>query len=155
MRRPDGPGIDPRRLASYGFVAGMVLAPFLALIYGWNAGLAVMLFALAATTYLAYDAYRARGSDLQAERALAKAAALHPDNCDVLMAQRELARERSQVAREDELTAALTRCPGTLGLRAGLAQQRQRIPEAVTLYVSRLHPKGARYEPLARAPLGR
>jgi RNA 2',3'-cyclic 3'-phosphodiesterase len=26
-------------------------------------------------------------------------------------------------------------------------------PEAVTLYVSRLHPSGARYEPLARAPL--
>ena len=26
--------------------------------------------------------------------------------------------------------------------------------EAVTLYVSRLHPKGARYEALARAPLG-
>jgi 2'-5' RNA ligase len=25
-------------------------------------------------------------------------------------------------------------------------------PEAVTLYVSRLHPSGARYEPLARAP---
>jgi 2'-5' RNA ligase len=28
-------------------------------------------------------------------------------------------------------------------------------PDAVTLYVSRLHPKGARYEPLARAPLTR
>jgi 2'-5' RNA ligase len=28
-------------------------------------------------------------------------------------------------------------------------------PEAVTLYVSRLHPKGARYEPLARAALAR
>jgi 2'-5' RNA ligase len=28
-------------------------------------------------------------------------------------------------------------------------------PEAVTLYVSRLHPRGARYEPLARAPLAR
>jgi 2'-5' RNA ligase len=27
-------------------------------------------------------------------------------------------------------------------------------PGAVTLYVSRLHPRGARYEPLARAPLG-
>jgi 2'-5' RNA ligase len=31
----------------------------------------------------------------------------------------------------------------------------QFAPEAVTLYVSRLHPKGARYEPLARAPLER
>jgi RNA 2',3'-cyclic 3'-phosphodiesterase len=28
-------------------------------------------------------------------------------------------------------------------------------PEAVTLYVSRLHPRGARYEPLARAALAR
>jgi RNA 2',3'-cyclic 3'-phosphodiesterase len=27
-------------------------------------------------------------------------------------------------------------------------------PAAVTLYVSRLHPSGARYEPLARVPLG-
>jgi tetratricopeptide (TPR) repeat protein len=87
---------------------------------------------------LAYDAYRARGSDLQAERALAKASALHPDNCDVLMAQRELARERSQVGREDELVAALAKCPGTLGLRAGLAQQRQRIGEAVSLYTEKL-----------------
>jgi hypothetical protein len=50
--------IDARKLAGYGFVAGMVLAPFLALIYGWNAGLGVMAIALAATTYLAVDALR-------------------------------------------------------------------------------------------------
>src|SRR6187551_901682 len=65
LRRPDGPRIDPRRLASYGFVAGMVLAPFLALIYGLNAGLAVMACALAATTYLAYDTYRTAAHELQ------------------------------------------------------------------------------------------
>jgi tetratricopeptide (TPR) repeat protein len=87
---------------------------------------------------LSYDAYRARGSDLQAEQALARAAKIHPQNCDVLMAQRDLARERSQVGREDELTAALTKCPGTLGLRATLAQQRQRIPEAIALYTEKL-----------------
>jgi hypothetical protein len=65
LRRPDGPGIDPRRLAGYGFVAGMVLAPFLALLYGWNAGLAVMTFSLAATTYLAFDTYRTASPDVQ------------------------------------------------------------------------------------------
>ncbi len=87
---------------------------------------------------LAFEAYRARGSDLQAERALAKAAALHPENCDVRMAQRDLARERNQVVREDELTAALATCPGTLGLRAGLAQRREQIADAVTLYTEKL-----------------
>lgn len=49
---------DARKLAGYGFVAAMVLAPFLALIYGWNAGLGVMTFALASTTYLVVDAWR-------------------------------------------------------------------------------------------------
>lgn len=59
MMRPGGRGpLDGRKLAGYGFVAGMVLAPFLALIYGWNAGLAVMSLALATTTYLAHDAWR-------------------------------------------------------------------------------------------------
>jgi hypothetical protein len=43
----------------------MVLAPFLALLYGWNAGLAVMAFALAATTYLVFDAYRTAAPDLR------------------------------------------------------------------------------------------
>ena len=65
LRRPGGPGqIDPRRVAGYGFVAGMVLAPFLALVYGWNAGLGVMTFALAATTYLTFDSYRTAPPDL-------------------------------------------------------------------------------------------
>jgi len=43
----------------------MVLAPFLALIYGWTAGLVVMTFSLAATTYLAFDAYHTASPDLQ------------------------------------------------------------------------------------------
>jgi hypothetical protein len=50
--------LDARRLAGYGFIAGMVLAPFLALIYGGNAGLGVMTFALASTTYLVADVWR-------------------------------------------------------------------------------------------------
>jgi 2'-5' RNA ligase len=37
---------------------------------------------------------------------------------------------------------------------AGVALERLEFrPDAVTLYASRLHPSGARYEPLARAPL--
>ena len=66
LRRPEGSGsIDPRRVAGYGFVAGMVLAPFLASIYGWNAGLGVMTVALAATTYLAFDSYRTAPPELR------------------------------------------------------------------------------------------
>lgn len=66
MMRNSGRGpLDARRLAGYGFIAGMVLAPFLALIYGWNAGLGVMTFALAATTYLAIDAMRAADPTVQ------------------------------------------------------------------------------------------
>lgn len=40
------------------FGAAMLAAPFLALLYGWNAGLAVMAAALAATTGLAIQAGR-------------------------------------------------------------------------------------------------
>lgn len=87
---------------------------------------------------LRFDAYRARGSDLQAERALVAAAALHPDNCDVLLAQRELARERSQVELEDQLAAKLAHCPGSLGLRAELAARRERLPDALALYGEKL-----------------
>jgi hypothetical protein len=36
----------------------MVLAPMLALVYGWNVGLAVMGFALAATTFIGVDTLR-------------------------------------------------------------------------------------------------
>ena len=50
--------IDPRRVVGYLFVAGMILAPFFALIYGLDVGLAVMIFALAATAAIAIDTYR-------------------------------------------------------------------------------------------------
>lgn len=50
--------VELRSLAGYGFVAAMIAAPFLALMYGWNWGLAVMTFALSATVYLAYDLLR-------------------------------------------------------------------------------------------------
>ncbi|MCA9696916.1 MAG: hypothetical protein KC431_05275, partial [Myxococcales bacterium] len=62
---------------------------------------------------LRYEAYRRRGSDYQAEQALEAAAAIHPGNCDVLMARRAMARERSQVAIEDQLSEALGECPGS------------------------------------------
>ena len=66
MLRKSGRGrIEARRLAGYGFVAGMVLAPFLALVYGWNAGLGVMALALGATTYLAIDAWRGADPTVQ------------------------------------------------------------------------------------------
>ena len=66
MMRNGGRGsLDARRLAGDGFVAGMVLAPFLALIYGWNAGLGVMTFALASTTYLVIDVWRTADTELK------------------------------------------------------------------------------------------
>jgi hypothetical protein len=58
MNRSGGRQIDPRKIAGYAFVVGMVLAPFFAAIYGWNVGLAVMALALGATAYLALDALR-------------------------------------------------------------------------------------------------
>lgn len=87
---------------------------------------------------LRFEAYRARGSDYQAEQALAKAAAIHPNNCDVLMARRELIRERAQVAAEDVLIEQLARCAGSLGLRASLAMQRGRNDEARELWQAQL-----------------
>jgi hypothetical protein len=47
-----------RRLIGCGFGGAMVVAPFLALLYDFSAGLAVMAFALGATAYLAVDAAR-------------------------------------------------------------------------------------------------
>jgi tetratricopeptide (TPR) repeat protein len=87
---------------------------------------------------LRYQAYRRRGSDFQAERALAAAEAIHPDNCDVLMARRDLILERNQVAAEDELGKALAQCPGSVPLRARLAVERQRFDEAQALWIEQL-----------------
>lgn len=47
-----------RRGAGCLFAGAIVAAPFLALLYGLTAGLVVMICALAATAYLAYDATR-------------------------------------------------------------------------------------------------
>jgi hypothetical protein len=41
---------------TYAFAAAMVLAPFIALLYDINAGLAVLTLALLATAYAAFDA---------------------------------------------------------------------------------------------------
>jgi tetratricopeptide (TPR) repeat protein len=87
---------------------------------------------------LRFEAYRARGSDFQAEQALTRAAAIHPNNCDVLMARRELIRERAQVAAEDRLIEQLASCPGSIGLRASLAMQRGRHDEARALWQEQL-----------------
>lgn len=87
---------------------------------------------------LRYQAYRARGSDHKAERAIEAAAAMHPGSCDVLLARRELARDRSQVAQEDALAEALAACPGSVGLRARLALRRQRLDDARTLWTEQL-----------------
>jgi tetratricopeptide (TPR) repeat protein len=87
---------------------------------------------------LRFEAYRTRGSDYQAEQALAKAAEIHPNNCDVLMARRELIRERAQVAAEDVLIEQLARCPGSLSLRASLAMQRGRLDQARELWQAQL-----------------
>jgi hypothetical protein len=45
-----------RRIIAYAFAAAMVIAPFLALIYGLTAGLAVLTLALGTTTYVTFDA---------------------------------------------------------------------------------------------------
>jgi cellulose synthase operon protein C len=87
---------------------------------------------------LRFQAYRRRGSDYQAERALEAAAAIHPSSCDVLMARRELVRERNQVIAEDQLGVSLEQCPGSIRLRARLALERQRFDEAKALWVEQL-----------------
>lgn len=87
---------------------------------------------------LRYEAYRRRGSDVQAERALAVATAIHPNSCEVLMARRELIRERAQVEAEDRIAQELAQCPGSVPLRARLAVERQRFAEAEALWVEQL-----------------
>ena len=79
-------------------------------------------------------AYTARGNEHLADAALARAAALHPDHCTVLKAQRGVAQRRGDVAQEDALTAKIERCPGTTGTRARLAARRGRFDEARGLF---------------------
>lgn len=52
------PVLTNQRIITYLFVAAMVAAPFLALLYDLAVSLAVLSVALAATTYLALDAAR-------------------------------------------------------------------------------------------------
>lgn len=79
-------------------------------------------------------AYTARGNEHLADAALARAAALHPEHCTVLKAQRGVAQRRGDVTREDALTAKIERCPGTTGTRARLAARRGRFDEARALF---------------------
>lgn len=48
-----------RRIVTYVFAAAMVAAPFIALLYDINAGLAVLTLALLATAFAAHDASQA------------------------------------------------------------------------------------------------
>lgn len=73
---------------------------------------------------LRFSVFLAQGNEYQAELALERAAERSPSSCKVLMAQRALARERADVAREDAIAQQLRRCAGSLPLRARLAEAR-------------------------------
>ncbi|MBL8946372.1 MAG: hypothetical protein JNK45_24615 [Myxococcales bacterium] len=79
-------------------------------------------------------AYLQAGDERRCDDAIARAATMSPGNCRVLAMQRGRAREKDDVAREDEVTRALARCGGSLELRAGLAQRRGRFDEAEGLW---------------------
>lgn len=87
---------------------------------------------------LRFDAYSAAGSELLAEQALTSAASVHPDHCEVLVAKRNLARNRSRTTQEDELIQRLAACPGTLALRARNARLRGKDEVARALYEEKL-----------------
>jgi tetratricopeptide (TPR) repeat protein len=82
---------------------------------------------------LRWTVYLERGSDYLAERALARAAELDPESCEVLLARRRMAKRLDQVAIEDQITAKLDRCAGTVKLRSRLAHQRGDTAEAERL----------------------
>ena len=71
-----------------------------------------------------WQVYRQVGDDIRAQEALDRAMRSFPSDCDVLTAQLTLAREVQDVAREDRLVRALTRCPGSLSLQARHASRR-------------------------------
>jgi len=87
---------------------------------------------------LRHSAFLARSNEHLADAALGRAAALHPEHCGVLKAQRNTARRRGDVAAEDALSARVERCPGTTGTRARLAARRGRRDEARALYLKLL-----------------
>ncbi|MEE9386768.1 MAG: hypothetical protein V3V08_25405 [Nannocystaceae bacterium] len=82
--------------------------------------------------------YLDRGSDYLAEQALDRAAKLDPQSCDVLLAQRRSARRHDRLALEDELTAQVEHCPGTLSLRARWAVGRGKLSLARRLWREQL-----------------
>lgn len=87
---------------------------------------------------LRFSVLLAHGNEHLAEQALARAARRSPNSCKVLMAERTLVRERADVRREDELSAKLAACSGSLSLRARLAETRGRWDEARELWTLEL-----------------
>lgn len=87
---------------------------------------------------LRYQAFLSRGNEHLADAALTRAAAIHPEHCAVLKAQRGVAQRRGDVAQEDALAARVERCPGTTGTRARLAARRGRRDEARALLLKLL-----------------
>lgn len=55
LKNPFEDPVQRRRLIGYGFVAAMLLAPFLGLLLGRGIGLLVMALALGATSFVAFD----------------------------------------------------------------------------------------------------
>lgn len=88
---------------------------------------------------LRFRALLAAGDEHAALQALERAAARDPNGCQILKAQRLIARDRDDVKREDELVAGLERCSGTLGLRANLARVRGNFKQARELLAERVN----------------
>jgi tetratricopeptide (TPR) repeat protein len=82
---------------------------------------------------LRWQTYLERGSDYLAEQALARAVELNPSSCEVLLAQRRMARRLQQVDKEDEIVAKLDHCAGTLKVRSRLAHRRGETERAGAL----------------------
>ncbi|MEM6992070.1 MAG: tetratricopeptide repeat protein [Myxococcota bacterium] len=83
---------------------------------------------------LRYQVLQRLDSEHAAQQALARAEAVNPDSCRVLLARRSVARERDDVRTEDEIGAKLERCAGSLGIRARLAERRGDTKGAVALW---------------------
>ncbi len=80
-----------------------------------------------------FRAYLARGSESLAEAALDDAEERNPRSCEMLKLRRQLAQSRGDVAAERELIAASDHCPGTLTVRAGIAERSGDHREAIRL----------------------
>ncbi len=82
---------------------------------------------------LRFRAYLARSSESLAEAALDDAQRRNPRSCEMLKLRRQLAQGRGDVAQERELLAASDHCPGTLSVRAGLAERSGDHQEAIRI----------------------